>query len=219
MVLTPLLSRSDAVLFPRALVDPIGVATPFLSDPPPKEESPPEQTTSIETAKLVAEASDKVRVSRNARHPLIFSLGIHELKGHTSIRTGQTSHQTHGFVQRILLQYDMDRWEPWKDDKPFDGKGFNVSRTPTRVPDSSANEGVPKDGTSVLPQLTSNALCVAQRVTIPLSSAIVIALISFLSVHSFVLYSPPLISSTLRGMHKICTSSGMNMAGGESYEG
>jgi len=53
--------------------------------------------------------------------------------------------------------------------------------TPTGVPDSSANEGVSKDGgISVLPQLTSNALCVAQRVTVPLSSAIVIALISFL---------------------------------------
>lgn len=51
----------------------------------------------------------------------------------------------------------------------------------TPVPDSSVNQGVSKGGAvSVLPQLTSNALCVAQRVTIPLSSAIVIALISFL---------------------------------------
>ena len=53
--------------------------------------------------------------------------------------------------------------------------------TPTRVSNSSANEGVPKgDGISAIPQLTSNALYVAQRVTIPLSSVIVIALISFL---------------------------------------
>ena len=53
--------------------------------------------------------------------------------------------------------------------------------TPTDVPGSSANEGVSKDGgISALPQLTSNALYVAQRVTVPLSSAIVIALISFL---------------------------------------
>lgn len=52
---------------------------------------------------------------------------------------------------------------------------------PTHVPDSSANEGESKDdGMSVLPQLTSNALCAVQRVTVPLSSAIVIALISFL---------------------------------------
>ena len=52
---------------------------------------------------------------------------------------------------------------------------------PTHVLDSSTNEGVPKGGgVSTLPKLTSNALYVAQRVTIPLSSAIVIALISFL---------------------------------------
>jgi len=53
--------------------------------------------------------------------------------------------------------------------------------TSTHVPDLLVNEGVSKDnGKSVLPQLTPNALCVAQRVTVPLYSAIVIALISFL---------------------------------------
>lgn len=60
------MSRSDAVLFPRALADPMGVATPFLHDPPPKEESPPEQTTSTEVAKTVADDPDKVRASSNA---------------------------------------------------------------------------------------------------------------------------------------------------------
>ena len=53
--------------------------------------------------------------------------------------------------------------------------------TPTGISDSLANEGVSKDdGTPALPQLTSSALRAAQRVTVPLSSAIVIALISFL---------------------------------------
>jgi hypothetical protein len=54
--------------------------------------------------------------------------------------------------------------------------------TPAHALDSSADEGMSKDqGTSVLsPSLTTNALSVAQRVTIPLSSMIIIALISFL---------------------------------------
>jgi hypothetical protein len=60
------LSSSDAVLFPRALADPIGVATPFLNDPPPKEEPPPEQAISPKSTNIVADASDKVRASRNA---------------------------------------------------------------------------------------------------------------------------------------------------------
>ena len=50
--------------------------------------------------------------------------------------------------------------------------------TPTRVSDSLANKGVLKD--DGIPQMTSSALCAAQRTTIPLSSVIVIALISFL---------------------------------------
>lgn len=111
-------------------MDPIGVATPFLNDPPPKGELPPEQTTSIEAANIVADASDKVRVSRNARYSLIFSLGTHQLKGHTGVRTDQTDDQAHGFVQCILLQHDMDRWEPWKEDQSFDGDGFDISRYP-----------------------------------------------------------------------------------------
>ena len=60
-------SRSDAVLFPRALADPMGVATPFLNDPPPKEEPPPEHSTSPETTKIVADASDEVRALNNAQ--------------------------------------------------------------------------------------------------------------------------------------------------------
>ena len=54
--------------------------------------------------------------------------------------------------------------------------------SPTHVPDSSANEGVSEDPEmSALPQsVTSSALLMAQRVTIPLSSVIAIALISFL---------------------------------------
>lgn len=68
-----------------------------------------------------------------------------------------------------------------KKTSPSTATDLTSSDTPTRVPDSSANESVSKgDGTSVIPQLTSNALYVAQRVTIPLSSVIVIALISFL---------------------------------------
>ena len=67
-----LLSRSDAVLFPRALADPIGVATPFLNDPPPKEESPPEHSTSPETANIVADGSDEVCALNNALLPLTY---------------------------------------------------------------------------------------------------------------------------------------------------
>jgi hypothetical protein len=67
-----LLSRSDAVLFPRALSDPVGVATPFLNDPPPKEESPPEHSTSSETTNKAADASDKVRALSNARLSLTY---------------------------------------------------------------------------------------------------------------------------------------------------
>ena len=67
-----LLSRSDAVLFPRALADPVGIATPFLNDPPPKEESPAEHSTSSETTNIVADASDKVRALSNARLPLTY---------------------------------------------------------------------------------------------------------------------------------------------------
>lgn len=115
-------------MFPRALADPIGVATPFLNDPLPKEESPPEQTTSIEAANIVADASDKVRVSRKAQYSLIFSLGTHQLKGHTGVRTDQTGDHAHGFVRCILLQRDLDRWEPWKEDQSFDGNGFDISR-------------------------------------------------------------------------------------------
>ena len=64
---------------------------------------------------------------------------------------------------------------------PLTAKDSTSTVTPTGIPDSLANEGVSKDdGTPVLPQLTSSALRAAQRVTVPLSSAIVIALISFL---------------------------------------
>jgi hypothetical protein len=54
--------------------------------------------------------------------------------------------------------------------------------TPAHAPDPSANDGASNDaGMSAIAQsLTSNALSAAQRITIPLSSVIVIALISFL---------------------------------------
>jgi hypothetical protein len=75
----------------------------------------------------------------------------------------------------------MDHREPWQETSSLTAMDSTSTITPTHVPDSSAKEGVSKDdGISVLPQLTSNALCVAQRVTVPLSSVIVIALISFL---------------------------------------
>jgi len=68
-----------------------------------------------------------------------------------------------------------------KKTSPLTTRDSTSNVTPTHALDSSANEGVSKnDGVSALPQLTSNALCVAQRVTVPLSSVIVIALISFL---------------------------------------
>ena len=66
------LSRSDAVLFPQVLAEPMGVATPFLNDPPPKEESPPEHSTSPETANIVADGSDEVRALNDALLPLTY---------------------------------------------------------------------------------------------------------------------------------------------------
>ena len=50
----------------------MGVATPFLNDPPPKEEPPPEHSTSPETANIVADTSDEVRALNNALLPLTY---------------------------------------------------------------------------------------------------------------------------------------------------
>jgi len=162
----PWLARSDAVLFPRALADPIGVATPFLNDPPPKEESPPEQITSIEIAKTIADASDKV--STNSKDTLVSE----QAKQATKLM---------GLFSAYSSSMTWIAGNLGKKTSPSTATDLTSPDTPTRVPNLSANEGVSKgDGMSVIPQLSPNGLYVAQRVTIPLSSAIVIALISFL---------------------------------------